>query len=154
MMEYDYLSDEELDQLIMSVEKEIIPAPPDMMENLLALVEEREIKTSDNQAEGDLNEAATEIEKPPQIIDIKRKRAEFRKYCFRVISSVAASIALLVAIPGVWEGDKTKIPEKASIVGENNVTKDEVMKDSKNGIMCAIGQSRALSDLWQLNIFE
>lgn len=154
MMEDDYLSDEELDQLIMSVEKEIIPAPPDMMDQILALVEEREVKTSDSHTEDDLNEVATEIAKPPKIIDINRKRAEYRKYCFRVVSSVVASIALLVTIPGIWEVDKTEIPTKASIVGENNVTKEEAIKDSRKGIMCAIGQSRAFSDLWQFDIFE
>lgn len=73
----NYISDEELKQLICQVEqKELVAAPPDLMENILAAVE------------------GNEKMKPLAI-----RKKEFYAYCFRVITSVAAAVALVFLLP-------------------------------------------------------
>jgi len=82
---FDYLSDEALEELISQVEQtELVEAPPDLMENILfsaGLLEEPEIIPEANV-------------KPA----LARKK-EFYAYCFRVITSVAAAVALVFLLP-------------------------------------------------------
>lgn len=86
----NYISDEELEQLICQVEQEeLVTAPPDLMENILG-------------AAG----------LAPKIVEVKpetSKKKEFYAYCFRVITSVAAAVALTFLLPHMtdWVGEKT-----------------------------------------------
>lgn len=67
--EFNYISDEDLEQLMLQVEQnELVAAPPDLMERIL--------------------ETAGRM-----------KKKEFYAYCFRVITSVAAAIALVFLLP-------------------------------------------------------
>lgn len=69
--EKSYLSEEELLSLIQTVEEEdLVLAPPDLASHILASLD-----------------------------DNSQKVAEFRRYCFRVIVSVAATLFLTFAIP-------------------------------------------------------
>lgn len=84
----NYISDEELERLICRVEQEeLVAAPPDLMENVLmaaGLAEEQ---------------ANLSI---PKVIEVKTKaskKKEFYAYCFRVVTSVAAAIALVFLLP-------------------------------------------------------
>lgn len=134
---FNYISDEELEQLILQVEQtELVSAPPDMMENIL-------------EASGPA----------PQITVMKpkaSKQKEFYAYCIRVITSVAAAVALVFLLPGmtVWMGEKAApdkqysdkqkvavtvlvreemvkpVPDKATIVTEVIPTKEEVLNDT------------------------
>ena len=85
----NYISEEELEQLILQVEqKELVSAPPDLMENILV-------------AAG----------LAPEVIEVNPKMAkkkEFYAYCFRVITSVAAAVALVFLLPEMteWMGQK------------------------------------------------
>lgn len=88
----NYISDDELEQLICRVEQEeLVTAPPDMMESILEAVEQEE------KAE-------------PQPVAVSRgknlaaRKKEFRAYCFRVVTSVAAAIALVFLLPDLTEG--------------------------------------------------
>ncbi len=66
---WNYISEEELEQLIRKVEQdELVPAPPGLTENILRAV-------------------------------AVRRKNEFSAYCFRVITSVAAAIALVFLAP-------------------------------------------------------
>lgn len=76
MTQKPYLSDEELQKLIETVEtREMLTAPVDLMENLLK-----------------------EIAPPKKSTD---KVVEFRNYCFKVAVSIAAAIAILFAAPAM-----------------------------------------------------
>ena len=76
-----YISDEELERLITQVEQnDLVTAPPDLMENILV-------------AAGMDREQETVVQKT-----VTRKK-EFYAYCFRVITSVAAAVALMFLLP-------------------------------------------------------
>lgn len=67
----EYLTDEELEQLISEVEAdEIVPAPPDLTEHVLAAV----------------------------FVD-KSKKKDFAGYCFRVGMAAAAAVAFIFIMP-------------------------------------------------------
>ncbi len=135
MTENKYLSDEELEKLILDVEEEkLILAPPDLLENILSSVDDSS--------------------KPPEIVDFAQKKSEFRKYCFRVVSSMAAAIALLILIPGIIGVQEGEIPSKASVVSEKVRTREEAIGSSKKSIMKTINKSHLFSDMWKFDIFE
>ena len=111
----NYISDEELEQLICQVEQtELVSAPPDLEETIL--------------------EAAGLV---PESIRIKPKasgKKEFYAYCFRVISSVAAAVALVFLLPELSvSGQRTdQMPEryKQEVPGVEEVV-DEVPSREK-----------------------
>lgn len=155
MIENKYLSDEELEKLILDVEKEkLISAPPDLLENILSSVDVLEEKRLSEISRIETKDAITEISKPPEIVDFAQKKSEFRKYCFRVVSSMAAAIALLILIPGISGIQEREIPSKASVVSEKVRTREEVTGDSKKSIMKTINKSHLFSDMWKFDIFE
>lgn len=83
----NYISDEELEQLICQVEQtELVAAPPDLTENIL-------------KAAGLTQKAS--------------KKKEFYAYCFRVITSVAAAVALIFLLPEMteWIGRQNVAPD-------------------------------------------
>lgn len=91
----NYISDEMLEQLILQVEqKELVTAPPDLTEKIL-------------QATGLGKESSMESLKPEKndafrMVSVKSKairKKEFYAYCFRVITSVAAAVALVFLLP-------------------------------------------------------
>lgn len=93
----NYISDAELEQLILQVEQEeLVAAPPDLLERII--------------------DAA--IPEKPMVIQKK----EFYAYCFRVMTSVAAAIALVFLLPellGRMEQVGTPLPgpyEKSAVV--------------------------------------
>ena len=155
MTENKYLSDEELEKLILDVEEEkLILAPPDLLENILSSVDDFEEKISFEPSRIEIEDTITEISKPPEIIDFNQKKSEFRKYCFRVVSSMAAAIALLILMPGISGIQEREIPSKASVVSEKVRTREEVTGDSKKSIMKTINKSHLFSDMWKFDIFE
>ena len=123
----NYISDEELEQLIACVEQEeLVAAPPDLAENVLATVVKGEVA----------------------------RKKEFYSYCFRVITSVAAAIALVFLLPELsgWMEQKASpdfvqtvyrqkipayeevvapVPSKAEVVtGKATPSKEEVLNDT------------------------
>lgn len=73
----EYLTDEELMQLISEVEEnDLVPAPPDCMKNIVNTV----------------------FDKPSKELK-RRKQREFAGYCFRVGMSVAAAVAFIFIMP-------------------------------------------------------
>lgn len=111
-LEKDYLSEEELMQLILEVEEhELVPAPPELLENILKEVE----------APGE-----------SRIIPIdskKDKNREFRRYCIRVITSVAAAIALVFLTPNVGSMKVSEMPSRQELVGKG-ITREEALKET------------------------
>lgn len=109
-LEKDYLSEEELMQLILDVEEhELVSAPPGLLENILKEVEE--------QVES----------KPIPITSRVDKTKEFRRYCIRVITSVAAAIAIVFLTPNVENMKVTNAPSRQELVGKG-ITREEALK--------------------------
>ncbi len=124
--ELEYLTPDELEQLIAEVENtDMMAAPPDMMENVFEkLAAER-----------------------------RDKKKEYRSFCFRVWSSVAAALLIVFLIPQLgemgqkeefsldpgyavaqWEENMEenffeKLSQKSSIFGRRE--KSELIKDSE-----------------------
>lgn len=92
MMIYnEYLSDEELHKLISETETDIVPAPPDLKEEILiALFGEPEKAKSNRilKREASLSERG-----------IRQQPLEFARYCFRVVTTVAAAVAFIMIMP-------------------------------------------------------
>ena len=118
--ELNYISDEELEQLILDVEQnELVTAPPDLMDAVLAKLEEPKIRT---------------------VKTVAAKKKEFYAYCIRVITSVAAAVALVFLLPEVsgtvlkqtslTEVNRQEIPSREEV--SNTVpAKEEVLATGK-----------------------
>ena len=91
MMEYEYLTDEELEQLISDVETEgLMMAPPSLMDEVMEQIERTEDVTKESRSDDSYLEPTNgEVDKPPKVIDFEQRRKEYRRYCIRVMSSVA-----------------------------------------------------------------
>lgn len=112
--ETTYLTDEQLQRLIMDVEEhEMVAAPPDLMDTILRKAKAAPIAAPcENPAAG---------------------KREFRRYCIRVMVSVAASIALLFAIPELSSAGEPQpqLPTKAEVMAREGCrTREEVMDAS------------------------
>ena len=133
--EFDYISDRDLEQLISQVEQnELVTAPPDLMESIL--------------------EAVVPVKSE------KAKKKEFYTYCFRVVTSVAAAVALVFLLPEFLE----RLEQEGSLAGESPVawyqeipsyvpSREEVMASkaipSKDEVLNDIGLfERVLSNGW------
>lgn len=131
----NYISDDELERLIHHVEQEeLVAAPPDLMEHILE--------------EAGLSEEETAS--PTPVISVqnsKAKKKEFTAYCFRVITSVAAAVALVFLLPHLTEWmnlngtvsselfSKSEVvqsvPSKEEIVSTNAVPRKEEVVTEK-----------------------
>jgi hypothetical protein len=112
-----YLSDDELNKLIMDIEgKELVQAPAGIERKVLSFIEFKK----------------------------RRKTVEFSKYCLRVAFAVAAAIALVCIVPFIPES-QARIPSREDAVFTRNAvsreevlssrpapTKEEVLKKSSN----------------------
>lgn len=106
----NYISDEELEQLIYQVEQdELVTAPPDLAKSIVA--------------------AAC--------------KKEFYAYCFRVVTSVAAAVALVFLLPEMtdWmgrQGSGTQIRyDKQTVVGTIPSQKDVVKQVPEKKVVVA-----------------
>ncbi len=134
----NYISDDELEQLIRQVEQEeLIPAPPGLAERIFEA-------------------AGLPVQKIMEVNPVAARKKEFFAYCFRVITSVAAAVALVFLLPEMteWMGQKISlaesnrwssyrqeapsmeevvetVPQKEQIVSAKPApTKEEVLNDS------------------------
>lgn len=104
-----YLSDEELEQLIAHIEqKELVAAPPDLMEDIL----------------GRMEVMLTSSEEVPEVrrgITERQKIKEFRSYCFRVVTSVAATVAMIFLLPKLGNLQWTDVSATKQVILEEAV---------------------------------
>ena len=100
-----YLTDDELNKLIMDVEeKELVQAPTGIEKNVLSFVEYK-----------------------------RRKRTlEFGKYCLRVGCAVAAAIALVCIVPFIPE-TQARIPSREDTLSGRNVISREAVLEKRPG---------------------
>lgn len=107
--EFNYISDEALEQLILQVEQEeLVAAPPDLMESILEAVG----------LDGEMPKEPVQSSEAvvTKVVPVKPRAArkkEFYAYCFRVITSVAAAIALVFLLPELprMNGQAVPLPE-------------------------------------------
>ena len=103
-IEETYLSDEELDLLIFEIEQnELISTPPGFADEILTRIGKQQ--------------------------EQENKRIEFRRYCLRVISSVAAAVALVFFIPEAEMAEARSIPERQAMVGEI-ISREKALDDT------------------------
>jgi len=104
-----YLSDEELEQLIFTVEQqELVAAPPELLDRILKGVEESQ-----------------ESDRSPN-----NKVREFRSYCFRVLTSVAAAIVIVFLLPELQNIQFPEVSTRQNIVVSGKyATKEEALMD-------------------------
>lgn len=132
MNERDYLSNEELMNLIDSIESgDEINAPDDILDNILTKIEEMEQDNNDSVEAPALKEKVSEIMKPPQISDMDRRKKQYRQYCVRVAFAMAAAVALFVIVPIFKDTD--------SIIKN---------RDRKTTIISSIRDSHMICDLY------
>lgn len=127
-LEKDYLSEEELEALIADIEEnDLVLAPKDLLTNIL--------RTIDEEAQNMDLERCAEKENDPASVSFKvqnNRVIEFRKYCIQVITSVAATIALVFLLPTSMQVQKAEIPSKDMIIAEQTVkTKADVLEHKK-----------------------
>lgn len=111
MNKNNYLSDAELDALILEIEaSEMVSAPA-------YLKEETVLKLSEKQ-----NSVESKFSKE------RDKVLEFRNYCFRVIASAVAAIALMFVLPGYISDNYAGINARI----DPAVQYEKYIKDNKN----------------------
>ena len=109
-LENAYLSEEELEQLILQVEElELVTAPPDLEDKILLCSEP---------IQEDMRK------------ETRNKNTEFRRYCFRVITSAAAAIAIIFGLPHMEVKPKVKVLSRQEVL-KAGITREEVLNDTK-----------------------
>lgn len=155
MMEYEYLTDEELEKLISDVETEgLMMAPPSLIDDVMEQIEHVEDVTKESQSDDSyLEPTKREVDKPPKVIDFEQRRREYRRYCIRVISSVAAAVAFVLLYSGGMDAQAEFIPSKESVVMQEVQTREEALQQEER-LTSKLYESRRFSELWQFGIFK
>lgn len=140
-MKMEYLTDEELEQLIADVEvNDLIAAPPGLYEEILTKVEDVS------------KEEMHHIEKTMPVT--RNKKREYRRYCFQVITSMAAAIAIVFLLPAMRENQNLEVPKEQKIFGASVYeTKQEALED-KGILMEAFGGFNIFKQSDQFKIFK
>jgi len=125
----NYLSDEELMNLIESVEHEdMIQAPPDLIGNVLGIIGDDCIAAGkDNHKNA--TEDSSDSDSIGHQITYREKVAEYRRYTFRVVLAMAAS--LTICILSQMADVREHLPYRQDSVTEYK-TKQEVIEENKN----------------------
>ena len=155
MMEYEYLTDEELEKLISDVETEgLMMAPPSLIDDVMEQIERAEDVTKESQSDDSyLEPTKREVDKPPKVIDLDKKQKEYRRYCIRVMSSVAAAIAFVFLYLGEMDVQTEIIPSKESVMMQEVQTREEMLQQEER-LTSKLYESRRFSALWQNEIFK
>lgn len=128
MKKEEYLSDTELENLIREVENgETVPAPPDILSDILCLIHETEKEQNTQPPPIPGKKWFAELFRPPE----KGTVREFRRYCFRVVfcsGTVIAMLFLSSMLPGF---PQKEIPSRSQVLAEQKIrTKEDVLKST------------------------
>ena len=93
------------------------------------------------------------MDKPPKVIDFEQRRKEYRRYCIRVMSSVAAAIAFVFLYLGGMDVQTEIIPSKESVMMQEVQTREEVLQQEER-LTSKLYDSHRFSELWQNGIFK
>lgn len=99
----EYLTDKELEHMLLNLENDLIPAPPDLQERILEQVRQEKV-------------------------------AEFKRYRFRVLTTVAAAVLVIFLLPGYEnpgrETEFVKNPRRQEYLWQERYeTKEQALND-------------------------
>ena len=122
-----YLSERELENLIGEIESsEPIPAPPDILSDILCLIQKKEDEQNTQNSPVCGKKWFAELFRPP----VKGTIKEFRRYCIRVAFCSTAVIAMLFLAPELPDFLQEEIPSRNQVLAEKKVlTKEEVLQN-------------------------
>jgi len=130
-----YLTDDELEKLIADVEQnELVAVPPDMVDIILGNLDGSQEIGGAEITEIFPAEVKQTSDKPPEKSKLMRTsyNREFRRYCIRVMTSVAAAIAIMFVIPALWNPHTLEVPNKDEVVMQSDyLSKQEMMAQQK-----------------------
>ena len=132
-LDQNYLSEEELEALIADIEKhDLVQAPPDLLNQILYTIEKSEPHIVSLENSSKTCNTTSLLDNNLCYIQ-KKKTVEFRRYCFQVITSVAAAIVLVFLLPTSMQMQKSEllsIPSKDIILAKQMVkTKSDVVEN-------------------------
>lgn len=144
----EYLSDEELENLIDEIESsETISAPPDILTDILRLIHEPGKEQNPHISPVPEKKWFAELFRPPE----KGTRQEFRIYCIRVAFCSAAVIALLFFSPRLPEFPQKEVPPRSRILAAQKIrTREEVLRDRSPDISSEIEEKI----IWITQLFD
>ncbi len=136
----EYLSDEELKLLILEVEQnDMVIAPPDMDERILSGITPEWERKEEGLSEG-------------------QRRKEFRHYCFRVWTSVAAAVVMVFLLPEVIRlqpiQDSLRGFSRIRVIEERERVPDEWGVKGKNIFEDLLSGNTIFSQEDRLNLFN
>lgn len=113
MLHNEYLTDEQLNQLISEAEADLMPAPPDLTDNILKAIRDSEEQETVVQRPEELSKEITKIK--------RKKNLDFAAYCFRVGMAAAAAIAFIFIMPD-WEmEDVREYPTREEVLNDTGI---------------------------------
>lgn len=113
MLHNEYLTDEQLNQLISEAEADLMPAPPDLTDNILKAIRDSEEQETVVQRPEELSKETTKIK--------RKKNLDFAAYCFRVGMAAAAAIAFIFIMPD-WEmEDVREYPTREEVLNDTGI---------------------------------
>ena len=144
-LENNYLSDKELEQFILELEQnELVQAPPDLLEQVICQIEMiSEIDSSDEIVDKTMFENETR----------KSKVKEFREYCFRVITSVAAAIVIVFLLPQLSRVEQFNILANKGMLFQHYQIKENSFYEMKI-LSQLLGEKNIFNNEKKQNIFN
>ena len=120
-MKIEYMSDEYLMNMVEAIEAhDMVSAPPDLESEVLS-----------------------------KLGLTKRRKPEFRIYCFKVIGASAAAILIALSLP-ILSSDRAPTPTKQEVVGTADATdlrwKGGILKNLDRGLLRKLGSSKNVGD--------
>lgn len=113
MLHNEYLTDEQLNQLISEAEADLMPAPPELADNILKAIRDAEEQETVVQRPEELSKETTKIK--------RKKNLDFAAYCFRVGMAAAAAIAFIFIMPD-WEmEDVREYPTREEVLNDTSI---------------------------------
>ena len=145
----EYLTDAEMESMILELEqKDIVPAPPDLKDRIMEVLE-KETTTLKEQKEQSSQE----------------KIIEYKRYRFRVLTTVAAAVLVVLLLPK-FEGLKQEeidfitplqkqeyIQKQEHVIQNRYETKEEALNDS-GMLETLLGGVNIFADNNKLNLFR
>lgn len=132
----NYLSDEDLMNLIESVEHEdMIQAPPDLIGNVLDIVDNEKTNSTDNTDDTKFTAISSDKKSISGLSELSHHKTyeervtEYRRYTFRVVLAMAASLA--VCILSQMTDVKQHLQYRQKTVAEYK-TRQEVIEENKS----------------------
>lgn len=154
MKEIPYLKEKELEELIRRIEEdELMAAPPDLLENLLLVVEEPEkrlpVSADEETEKKQLISALPVKERRTSISVTETRRKEYNRFCRRVISTAAAAAVVVLVMSGRLYLQGTAVPSKTAVLMRERpvISKESAAEQEQHGVLRMLRNSDKLSEI-------